>query len=179
MSRSLRAVAVGAVLAAVCAFYFWTTISNYHPYQFGAPGYHNLLADAFLAGQLPLLVQPRPELLALEDRYDPRQNRRYRHHDLSLYRDKYYLYWGPVPALVLFAPYKAALGRYLDQNLAVPLFCFGGLLWSGALLLLLTRTYVPETPWWMRLIAICALALSNVAPFLIRRPEVYEVAIAS
>src|SRR5262249_40490018 len=39
--------------------------------------------------------------------------------------------------------------------------------------------YFPETPWWMRLVAICTLALSDVAPFLIRRTEVYEVAIAS
>jgi hypothetical protein len=56
------------------------------------------LAEAFLHGQVSLLVKPSPQLLALPDPYDPYANIRYKIHDLSLYEGNYYLPWGPVPA---------------------------------------------------------------------------------
>jgi hypothetical protein len=62
--------------------------------------YYPVLADAFMHGQVTLRVQPRPELLALPDPYDPAANQSYRWHDAVLFSGKYYLYWGPVPALI-------------------------------------------------------------------------------
>lgn len=63
-------------------------------------GYYQLLSDAFLQKKSALLIPPDPRLLALPDPYDPAQNAPYRIHDLSLFRNRYYLYWGPVPAIV-------------------------------------------------------------------------------
>src|SRR5262249_46036284 len=65
-----------------------------------------LLTDAFRAGQTSLRVQPPAALLALPDPFDPVANASLRLHDASLYHGKYYLYFGPTPALVLFLPYK-------------------------------------------------------------------------
>src|SRR5262249_45010424 len=61
------------------------------------------LGEAFLHGQTSLLERPAPELLALPNPYDCEANRPYRLHDRSLYQGRYYLYWGPVPALLAAA----------------------------------------------------------------------------
>jgi hypothetical protein len=100
-------------------------------------------------------------------------------HDIVLYNGKYYTYWGPVPALVLFMPYRIIFGTSLPENLAVPLFCFGGLVWSILLLRFLVKTFFPKIPFWMYFAAIVCFSFSNTAPFILRRPAVYEVAISS
>src|SRR5262245_19519399 len=184
MLRVLRSplnVVVLGVLALVACFYVWTATSSANPIQFGGgkTDYYNLQSDAFLHGQLSLLVQPAKELLALPDPYDPAANAPYRLHDLSLYHGHYYLPWGPTPALTLFIPFRALGLGDMPENLAVVIFSLGGLVFSVLLVRLLLRRFLPETPGWLEVIAVIALALSNVAPFILRRPAVYEVAISA
>src|SRR5918996_2667455 len=57
------------------------------------------LGEAFLHGQLSLLALPDPALIALQDPYDPAKRIMPFLWDASYYKEKYYLYWGPVPAL--------------------------------------------------------------------------------
>ncbi len=141
-------------------------------------GFYNLLSDALLAGQLSLLIAPHPMHLALPDPYDPAQNAPWRLHDMSLYKGKYYLYFGVTPALILFIPFRAlGLGR-LPEPLAVSIFCSGGFLFSVFLFRRLVRRYLPSTPSWLQLLGILCLGLCTTAPFLLRRPVVYEVAIS-
>jgi hypothetical protein len=49
---------------------------------------------------------PAPEISALPDPYDSVANGPYRLHDASFYKGRYYLYFGPVPAVVLFLPFS-------------------------------------------------------------------------
>ena len=112
--------------------------------------YYQLLTDAFLAGQTSLLVQPPAELLALPDPYDPVANayqiaRRVAHHG------KYYLYFGPTPAIVLFLPYKVLTGSHLPSRLAVALFCAVGFACSCALFFLLAKREKWDCPRWLAL----------------------------
>lgn len=140
----LRSPRLALLLAAVFAFYLWTAATGWRPLAFpsdpGRPGTsafagnHNLLAQAFLAGHLYLTIPPDPRLLALPDPYDPGQNHLYRL-PASLYKDRYYLYWGPAPVLLLFLPFRAPTGLYFPENLAGVLFCFTSLLFSTATLL--------------------------------------------
>src|SRR5712692_3995723 len=177
----LQRVSIAAILAAVLAFYLWTASSNHKPFEFkftGSSGYYGLLAEAFLARQVSLLVEPSKELLRLSDPYDPSLNAPFRLHDACLYRGKYYLYWGPVPALVLHIPFRLLFGKEFPENLSVALFCFGGLFWSFLLLNFLTQTYLPLTSFWMRALSLVCLSLCNVAPFILRRPVIYEAAIS-
>jgi hypothetical protein len=170
-----------ATLVVTAAFYVWTATSSANPIEFGGgkTDYYNLQSDAFLHGQLSLLVQPAKELLALPDPYDPAANAPYRLHDLSLYHGHYYLPWGPTPALTLFIPFRALGLGDMPENLAVVLFSLGGLVFSVLLLRFLLRRFLPQTPAWLEVVAVVALALSNVAPFILRRPAVYEVAISA
>src|SRR5438477_1567619 len=92
--------------------------------------YHSQLADAFLHGQLSLRAEPKRELLALPDPYDPALNPPYPLHDASLYRGKYYLYFGAAPALVLHLPVRMLTGYYPSDAVAVLIFLLAGLaLW--------------------------------------------------
>ena len=140
--------------------------------------YYQLLADAFGAGQTSLLVKPAPEMLALPDPYDPEANANYRLHDASLYRGKYYLYFGPTPALVLFLPVRLLTGLALPSRAAVGLFCDFGFACSCLLLFLLARNEKWEMPEWLGAAAVLSMATVPGVAFLLIRPSFYEVAIS-
>ena len=141
--------------------------------------YYPLLTDAFLAGQTSLLVQPSSEMLALPDPYDPVANARLRLHDASLYHGKYYLYFGPTPAIVLFLPYKLLTGSHLPTRIAVALFCAGGFACSCALFFLLAKREKWDCPRWLGSAAVLSLGTAPGVAFLLTRPSFYEVAIGA
>ena len=122
-------------------------------------------------------MQPAPELLALPNPYDPAANAPYRVHDLSLYRGKYYAYWGPAPALLWFAPFRALTGFHFSENMATALFCWGAAVFSCLLLVRCQQQYLPGTPFWMVVAGCAALCVSNAAPWVLRRTFVYELPI--
>ena len=169
------------VPAGVIAFYVWTSASTGSPFQFrGAnSGYYGLLTDGFLAGHLYLTVMPAPELLALADPYDPVTNSRYRVHDMSLYRGKYYMYFGAVPALTLFLPWRLATGRSPPEDLAALVYITGGYVFSLLLLRLLVRANVVRTPLVAGAAAALILGFGQYGAVVLRSPGVYGVAIAS
>jgi hypothetical protein len=164
-------------MALIVVFYFWTALTNGNNPDSPSNYYYPLLAHAFVDGQLALEVEPRPELLALPDPYDPAANRPYRLHDASLYHGKYYIYFGPTPAVLLFAPYYFLTLDDFPQKIAVALFCSLGFLCSAWLFRLLVRDHFPDRPLWLKLACVLSLGLANTCPFLIRRPDVYEAAI--
>src|SRR5471030_2947323 len=123
--------------------------------------YYALLTDAFLAGQTSLLVQPSAQLLALPDPHDPVANAPFRLHDASLYHEKYYLYFGPTPALVLFLPYKLLTGSHFPTRLAVALFCAAGFACSCALFFLLAKREKWDCPPWFRSSAVLSLGTAT------------------
>lgn len=172
---------LAAALALTFAFFVWTAATS-EPFRFVAETTdpYNDLADALLHGQAALQDAP-AELVALENPYDPDQNGPYKNgiHDLSLYEGRLYAYWGPTPAVVLFAPFRALTGVGFPQGLAVALFGFLGLLAAVLVLRLLVRRLAGDAPSWMIVVAVIGLALGTTLPFVLRRPVVYEVAITA
>jgi len=71
--------------------YFLLSIIEGSPFRVRQSAYFNYLADAFLHGQLFLRLKP--EVVR----------------DLSLFKGHYYLYWPPMPAIVLM-PFIAIFG---------------------------------------------------------------------
>lgn len=164
-------------------FYLWTASQgrfnfNFTSQNYGGSAYHDLM-DAFLSGKLELLIKPREELLSLPDPYDPTLNAPYRLHDASLYKGKYYFYYGPASVILLYIPFKLLTKTYIPDNLVIALFGFGSFVWAVALLFHLRKKYFQEVPEWMLLLSIAVLGFSNGIPYLLRRPEMYEVAISS
>jgi hypothetical protein len=167
-------VGLAAVTLVVGFLYFWTAATSVDPGR----SYHSLLAEAFEDGQTSLPVQPAPELLALPDPYDPVRNAPWRLHDASLYEGRYYLYFGPAPAALVFLPLRA-VGVDITDRWAAPALGLGGFVCAAALMLFLIARYLPRTPTAWRLVAVAALGLGNVVLFMLRRPAVYETAIAA
>ncbi len=169
------------VLLLAAAFYLWTAGSTYPlSLHSSLTNPYNLLADAFLHGRLS--VGPAPiQLLHLANPYDPAQNEaiqlHFSIHDYALYGGRLYLTWGPVPAIVLLVPMHL-LGFEPSSSLTAALFAIAGLGFALAALRVLLRQ-LPDTPLWMCVLAACTLALASVVPYILRRPAIYEEAIAA
>lgn len=180
-------------LAVVPFFYFWTTSSNdvafkfdfspdqqwykSHGFQEASYTYYNLLADAFLAGQLHLLIEPSQELLSSENPYDPEQHKYKSLLDASLYNNKYYFYFGPAPALTFFIPYKVLFTGRMPANFAAGLMAYGGVLFAYLLLLFFRDRFFHNVEDWLIFLGVISVSLCTFIPFALRRPSSYEIAI--
>jgi hypothetical protein len=173
------------VLGLTLAFYMWTAASSV-PISFPTKSdgtyqdVYNQLTSAFLHGHTALAVKVPAGLLRLGNPYNPAENAPYQaaFHDYSFYKGHLYSSWGPTPALTLFLAVRLT-GRMMSDSFAVAFYMFAGLVCAVALLHLLVRRFLPGTPNWMLVVATAGLAVTNVGPFLLRRPWQYEVAISS
>ncbi|MGN1481405.1 hypothetical protein [Porcipelethomonas sp.] len=81
------------------------------------------IVDAFENGQVSLLREPEPELLALENPYDNSQRSGINYAwDHVLYDGKYYSYYGIAPVVLLFLPFHKITGYYFPSVWAIWLF---------------------------------------------------------
>lgn len=170
----------------ILLFYLWIASGGKNNLGFDLPYggswyvSYNHLMEGFLNGKLHFLVEPRPELLALDDPYEPSQNMPYRWHDASLYKGKYYMYFGITPLLVLYLPFHLLTNMNMPDKLASTIFMFGSLLWCTLILLHIKNTYFRAVPKWLVLISVLVLGLSIPTPFIVREDNgVYHVAISS
>ena len=167
-----------AIIIVFC-FYYWILNNSTEPYWQAFPeGWYNVLTNALMHGQLNFLVEPRPELLTLSDPYDPAQNGPYRLHDMSFYKGKYYMYFGVVPAIVFFLPYRLITGQYLPEPTCILLASFGGFIFGLLTLLHIKKKYFPKHSNWIVLFSTLMLGFANFVPAYLRRPMMYEVAIS-
>jgi hypothetical protein len=157
-------------LLVIAAFYWWTSTSSPDPLASpnenstsGTGHFYHLLTNGFLSGHLYLPVAPVPALLTLRNPYDPKLNAGLRLHDASLYRGKYYLYFGAAPVVTLFLPWKLITGSAIPQNEASAIFLTVGFVFSC----LLFVTWLQLAPAFLRFLApVCllALGLAQTAP---------------
>jgi hypothetical protein len=173
-------VMAGVVILGVLGLYLWTGQSPAGRYGFERrnPGsYYTFLADGFISGHLSMAVQPAPELLALKDPYDPSQPAP-RLHDASMYKGKYYLYFGAAPALVWFVPLRLLTGLSSTDNFAaVLLCCLGFLFWCG-LWRDVMRRHFPAAGGGVFVLGLVVLGLGNMVAVMLRRAAFWEVPIA-
>jgi hypothetical protein len=161
------------------AYYRWTVQPNLTGEITGHSVY-NLLTDAYLQGQLSLLIAPDPRLLQLSDPYDPNQNGAIGHlHDMSLYKGKYYVYFGPAAAVTLFLPFRLLLGIPLPDRLAACFFGTAAFIAACLFLKTALARFCPRTPRFIFYGLCYALGFSNIFPSVLRRPQFYEIAITS
>ena len=141
--------------------------------------YHDLQADGFLRGQLSLPLEPAPELLKAKNPYDS-VNMRYWSLDASYYKGKYYIYWGPVPALVQAAAkwlwhVRKPVG---DQYVTLFFLCVGFL--CGALVIRrMARRLFPGLPRWLLVAGVLAFAFANPTPHAAATASTYHAAIVA
>ncbi|MFC1642954.1 hypothetical protein ACFL5O_09780 [Myxococcota bacterium] len=140
--------------------------------------FYDQLADGFRAGQLHLPYGPHPYLQAQANPYDPAFMRWWQL-DASYYRGRYYIYWGPVPAVI------QAIGKTLldvhrvvgDQYLVFLFFSLMTVL--GAILIArMARRLATGIPPWLVVLMTLGLGLANPVTHLLASAGVYQAAIS-
>ena len=145
---------------------------------------YQLLADAFLKGQLYLDETVHPKLAELENPYDPQQNSTlnldsyYYPYDHAFYKNHYYVYFGVVPVLTTFLPYKLITGQplaaYHSTQIFVALFIIG----MFALLYLTARKFFARMSFGVYLSTAFCLSLVSVL-YCTEAPALYCAASSS
>ena len=183
-SKSFNIIFILVIIALVFFFYvsIATACRGSFNFKLDYKGYYSLLSYSLTRGHTYLPIYPNPEFLSLDDPYDPVANFNYRVyggvHDLSLYNDRFYMYFGITPAFVLYVPYMLLVGKGLPDNFAVFLFSFFGFLFSLLLLIYIKNKYFNNFSSTLFCISIILLAVGNMTPWLMERPQFYEVAIS-
>lgn len=169
------------VAAFVILIYVWFASSGSWTHWVSATRYYADLANAFEHGQLHLTTRPSRELLNLSNPYDPEQRKGIAFPiDYALYKGKFYMYWGPVPALMLVVVKPFVAGKVGDLILAF-IFVSGIFLSQYLLLLRLWDCFFRHSPVWMLLLSILASGLSGPWMYmLVNEPNgrIYEAAIS-
>jgi hypothetical protein len=136
-------------------------------------------AEAFAAGQAHLQVAPPAELAQLPDPYDPAARVFLPvESDLSYFDGKYWLYFGPVPALAILVP-QLLTGRPVADSVitlagVMLATVFGALAIRG-----LKRALLPRGGGLVAGAAVVALGLNAPLLFLLSSPAIHEAATAA
>jgi hypothetical protein len=171
---------LGVVFLLMAAFYLWTAGSTSPLALHGqASDPYNQLANAFL--HLRLSVGPAPAGFAhLSEPYNPTQNQYLQDsngiHDFALYHGRLFLTWGPAPVVVLLIPMHL-LGLEPSASFTAAFFAVIGLGFALGTLRAILRK-IGKTPLWTCVLAGFTVALASGVPFILRRPEIYEEAVA-
>lgn len=163
-------------------FYLWTVRSSGEEWRWGQEqdDYYNLLIDGWLEGHLHMKRAVPPALLELKDPYDPEQRPPgLALHDASLYRGRYYVYFGAAPVVVLMLPARLLTGVDLPLAVAVLAFVYGGFLASVATWQAVRRRYFRETGAAILVAGVLALGLVGLGPVLLRRTHMWELPIGA
>lgn len=143
---------------------------------------YELYADALLKGHSYLDIRPPRYLTGMRNPYDRtlRNDMTYRYRekvlwDAAYYNGRYYVYFGIVPALLTFLPYRLVTGSALPTWRAV-LF-MADLLWilSFYMIYVLVRKYFKKTSLGVYLLLSCAFVPAAGVIYLAAFPVVYSV----
>jgi hypothetical protein len=135
--------------------------------------YYNQLANAFVHGQVSLEIKVNPQLLALSDPYDyPSRNGIKYLWDASLYHGKYYLYWGPIPAIIV-AGIKLVLPLDIGDQIIVFVAAAGLFFFQTLLITTIWMRSFQRLPVWTLLVGILLAGLVTPITWMIHSPEIY------
>ena len=153
-----------------------------NPINYQKDQYNGEIVDALLMGQIHLDIEVPQSLLDAERPYDVEyrnSNKVEYEWDHVYYNGKYYSYYGIVPVLTLSLPFRIITGQYIPTYIAVFIFCAVAAVFLILIFHTLVKKYLKDIPLIFYILAVLTLAFCTQLPYLARRPEFYEVAIAS
>jgi hypothetical protein len=172
-------VLAAAVLIVELLYVFFISAGKMAHWPFNL-SYLNDLAEGFRQRHLHLGIEPDPALLAQPNPFDW-NNRPLWYWDVSLYHRHYYLYWGPLPALLLavvktvFRISNVVMDDEVVFWLTTLQLVAGTLFIERAGRRFYNRPSQPSLT--LQVIAVFVLGLANPTLFNLSRPGVYEAAI--
>lgn len=162
--KRLLAVLVALVTIAVCIL----PMGEFSIWNGEIPGHRNqyeLMAEAFLDGRLDFAYGDEESLAGLENPYDPDERKEagvYYHWDHAYYKGKYYMYFGVVPVLLVFLPYRALTGMSLTTYHGTQLFVAATVAGIFALFYLLQKLFFKKLPFGVYLTLAAAFSMMSV-----------------
>lgn len=142
--------------------------------------YNEDFVDAIIAGQINLLKEPSEELINLDNPYDltQRENVEYLW-DVAYYNNLYYIYFGILPALILFVPFKLLTGKYLLISVGMILFSIIIIIKLVEIIYLIYKKWFKNLNFsWLVLALIIELS-GSLLFWVNRRPYVYELVLTA
>jgi hypothetical protein len=144
--------------------------------------YNKYLVDALIAGRTYLdygnpellLIAEHPYIISWLDDNGYKRNVHYMF-DWSWYKGKYYVYFGVVPAAVLYVPYKLITGNYMSDQAGVLLFMLAAIVSMAMLWRFLVIRYMPNARFAFCLLALPALFFASVLYPILRFPSFYTI----
>ena len=138
-----------AILLVITAYVWFISFGSWSKWPVTS-NYYDQLATAFEHGSLSLEIKPNQTLVALPDPYDPSARAGLNYpKDVSLYKGKYYLYFGPVPALILSIIKRIGLlNKFGDQDI-VFVFVSGIFIFQSLMILKIWKRFFQNIPVWI------------------------------
>jgi hypothetical protein len=176
-ARILQNLAIlSSFLCVLAAYVFFATFGNFNWHSSDNHSHsYALLTDGFLKGHTFLDIEPDPKLLRLQNPYnrDARNGIAYPW-DSSFYKEKFYYYFTPIPAIIVFVPYFLLTGKHAPEWLAGTLFA-----WLSIVILYnLTVHLSPKIKTtWKKCILIFILGLGTPALYSLSPVKIYQTAI--
>lgn len=172
------------LVAALTIFYCVTPMGMLPLWNGEDPGHRNqyeLLAESFLEGKLYIEYGDEEDLLLLNNPYDPEERResgvRY-HWDHAYFNGRYYVYFGAVPVLLTFLPYRILTGTALTTYHATQIFTAGIIIAFFCLFYLLRRLFFPKLSFGIYLFSSVAFSMISVW-YASSSPALYATAITA
>lgn len=179
MTTLHRWLTIVAVLVVLAFYAFLGTDGTFDfPLVSWQQSYYGSLSEGLLHGQLSMMHEPPPALAQLQDPYSWPQRKAARIPvlwDATYFEGKYYLYFSPVPAVLLYIPIRLVTGLYPSDALASTLLTSVAFLFFAMVLCRATPRSPHVPPWFWVLVA----GLGNVVPYLLGRPKFYQMPLAS
>jgi hypothetical protein len=175
-----RRLAIAVAVLGGCLAIAWTSLGHFYLPAIGPKqlDYNNLLVSGFRKGSLALDIEV-PK--ALRDAKDPlavfTKSPEIAPHDVSFFRGHYYTYYGAVPAVVLFWPFRVLSGHDLPLVLGSLAFGIGAFVLISWLWLRIVRDHFPMAGWTTRIAGLAALGLAGGQWVLARRVSIWEPSI--
>jgi hypothetical protein len=167
---SLSGLLVLAAYVWLISFGLWTKWQN-------TTTYYDQLATSFSHGNLALEAKPDPALLALANPYDPSARAGLQvPTDISFYKGKFYLYFGPIPALILMIARVFVRGSIGDQYLVFS-FVSGIFIFQSLLIVKLWQRFFQDISPWLIPPSIFLIGLICPIGWILSLPTVYNAAI--
>lgn len=173
-----RGAAYATVLVLVLAWYGYVGIRTNPGVIHGQPaGLYDRLTEGFVAGQTHLMLVPDPRLKTLANPWAGAQGIP-RAHDATYFNDRYYVYFGAAPTVVLLVPWRVLTGTFLPDGAATGIFCAAGFLLALGFYRRCERRFFPGLGRGWIVVFGLMLGLGSFVQFELRSKDFYQVPIA-
>lgn len=142
---------------------------------------YELMGDSLLHGRLDLDIDVDPKLLTMENPYSPEEREALGVEyawDHAFYNGHYYMYFGVMPALLIFAPFQAIFGRSLTTYHATQIFVTIIIIGIFTFFAYLRKKYFTKMKWSVYILLSVAVSLMSVW-YSIAAPSLYCTAITA